>query len=140
MKKLFVILICFIFMGSIAFSLTPPTAVKKAFAQKFPNATKVKWGKENKTEFEAEFTLNGTKISANFAQNGDWVETEAQIKVSELPKAVTDAINKQYPGWKIIKAEKTDNAKEGTIYEAGIMSGKHKKGVEFKADGTPVKG
>ena len=124
---------------SCSFAGTPPAAVQKTFEQKFPKATNVSWGKENKKEWEAEFTIDGSKISANFTNEGTWVETEKKITVSELPKAVSDAIQKQYPDWKITEADKTETAKNGVIYEADIKSGTQKKGVAFKEDGTPVK-
>ncbi len=116
----------------------PSDAVTKGFAAKFPNATKVKWGKENATEWEAEFNLNGTDESANFSAEGAWLETEAQIKEADLPKAVKDAIDKNYGGWTITEADKTETAKNGTIYEADLKNGNDKKAVAFKEDGTPV--
>lgn len=117
---------------------TPPTLVQKAFEQKFPTATKVSWGKENTKEWEAEFTLDGSKVSANFSNDGTWVETEREIPVSELPKAVAEAIQRQYPNWKITEADKTETAKNGTIFEADIKSGMQKKALAFKQDGTVV--
>ncbi len=119
-------------------TVVTPEAVKKAFDQKFPSATKVKWGMENAKEWEAEFNFKGSEFSANFTSDGTWVETEKEIKVTELPKAVADAIAKQYAGWAITEADRTETAKNGTIYEADIKNGKGKKEVAFKEDGTPV--
>ncbi len=139
MKKIILMILGIALLSTCSFAGTPPAAVQKAFEQKFPKATKVSWGKENKKEWEAEFTLDGSKISANFALDGTWMETEREIKVSELPKAVANAISKAYPGWKITEADKTETAKNGLIYEADIKSGIHKKGLAYKEDGTPVK-
>lgn len=118
--------------------IVTPAAVKKTFEQKFPNATKVKWGKENAKEWEADFTLEGKKLSANFTQDGAWVETEQKITIAEFPKAVSEAIQTKYPGWKITEADRTETAKNGLIFEADIKSGAQKKEVVFKEDGTPV--
>lgn len=95
-------------------------------------------GERNATEWEAEFTLNGSKISANFSTDGTWVETEKMIPSSQLPKAVADAIKTKYPGWAIAEADQTETAKHGTIYEADIKKGKDTKALAFKEDGTPV--
>lgn len=139
MKKIIfvaMVLVC-AFATSFAQSKTP-TVIIKAFNQKYPNAKKISWGKENATEWEAEFTLDGSKLSANFTVNGAWVETERKIPVSQFPKPVADAIQKQYPNWKITEADKTETAKHGTIYEADIKSGTKKKALAFKEDGTTV--
>ncbi|MBA3647086.1 MAG: PepSY-like domain-containing protein [Chitinophagales bacterium] len=119
--------------------LLAPAPVEKAFEQKFPNATNLHWGKESLKEWEAEFVFKGENISANFTSDGKWVETEKEIKASEFPKAVAEAIQKQYPGWIITEADITQTEKNGTIYEAAIKNGKLKKGVAFKEDGIPVK-
>ena len=139
MKRIIIILIGITMSCSISFAVAPPIAVQKAFEQKFPKATKVSWGKENRKEWEAEFSLGGNKISANFANDGTWLETERTIAVSELPKAVSESINKAYPAWKITETEKTESLSKGIIYEAEIKSGLHKKEISLKEDGTLIK-
>jgi hypothetical protein len=138
MKKVILMIMSVSLIYSCSYAITPPTAVQKAFEKKFPNATAVSWGKESKTEYEAEFTFEGYKISANFATDGTWLETEKQIKTADLPKAVADAIKTKYPGWVITEADITETAKHGTIYEADLKKDALKKGVTFKEDGTPV--
>ncbi len=123
---------------SCSFATTPNASVQKAFAKKFPGATKVTWGKEGPKELEAEFTFEGSKISANFALDGTRLETEREIKSSDLPKAVTTSIKAKYPNWVIIEADKTESSKHGTIYEADLKMGTKKKGVAYKEDGTSV--
>lgn len=73
-----------------------PSKVKEAFSKKFPNAQQVEWGKENATEFEAEFTLNSTHMSANFDPQGNWKETEVEITHSNLPAAVQKTLKSDY--------------------------------------------
>ena len=138
MKKIIFMIASIAIISACSFAGTPPAAVKKTFVQKFPTATNVHWGKENDKEWEAEFKQNGVKLSANFTNAGEWVETEKEITYSELPKPVTEAIKKQFPNWKITEMDKTETAKFGTIYEADLKSGKQKKAVAFKDDGTTV--
>ncbi len=125
-------------LSSCSFAAKPPKAVLDSFSKKFPSATKVSWGKEAKLEWEAEFTFEGNKISANFAQDGAWLETESEIKSTELPKAVLASINKTYPGWKIAEADKTETSKHGLIYEADLKNGMKSKSLAYKEDGTAV--
>lgn len=122
-----------------AFGSTPPEAVKKAFEKKFPDVTKVKWGKENSKTWEAEFTVNSTKLSANFSSDGTWEETESEIPVTQLPSAVTASIEKQYPKWKISGAAKIEYSNRDIHYEADLISGRKKKEVVYKEDGSAVK-
>ena len=138
MKRIILLFSSILIMFSCSYAGTPPTTVMKSFEKKFPTATKVSWGKEGAKEWEAEFTLDGNKISANFGLDGKWLETETEIPIKSLPKGVTDAITSKYPGWVIKEADKTETAKHGLIYEADIKSGSQKKEVAYKEDGTPV--
>jgi len=64
-------------------------------------AEKVKWDMEEANEWEAEFKLNGKGTSASFYLAGKWLESETEIKSSELPAAVKAAIDKQFAGSKM---------------------------------------
>ena len=139
MKQFIVTTLSILLMYSISFAGTPPSAVKNAFAKKFTNATKVSWGKESAKVWEAEFTFEGGSLSANFSEDGTWLETEKVINATDLPKAVSDAIALKYPGWTIAEADKTETLKHGTIYEADLKMGTKKKSVAFKENGLPVK-
>ena len=131
-------LIVAILLCARTFGTTPPAKVPEAFHLKFPKATNVHWGKENKTEWEAEFQIEGAPLSANFSTDGAWVETEQMIKATELPPAVSAIISKEFAGWQITEAVKTETSKNGTIYEADFKKGKLKKAVAYKQDGTKV--
>jgi len=128
-----------VLISSCAFAATPPDAVKKAFVKKFPTAIKVSWGVEGPKEWEADFTLEGNKISANFFEDGTWLETEREIKAVNLPKAVLVAVKSKYNGWKIAEADKTETSKHGTIYEVDLKKGMKSKSLAFKENGTSVK-
>jgi len=52
-------------------------------------------------EWKAEFTLSGKATSASFDLAGKWLESETEIKSSELPAAVKASIEKQYAGAKM---------------------------------------
>jgi len=80
-----------------------PAEVTDAFKERYPHAEKVSW-KDNLTNFEAQFTLNGYKMSADFNSKGEWIDSERKIRFEELPTAVQDGFSKsKYTDW-----EKTD--------------------------------
>lgn len=93
-----------------------PQEVKSAQEKRFPGI-KVKWSKEEK-DFEAEFTKDGKKMSTVFGANGTWKETETNIKVSDLPKAVTDYMTKTAKAKSIKEAAIVSKADGSTVYEA----------------------
>lgn len=77
-------------------------------------------------------------MSANFSNDGVWLETETEIKIADLPVAVSAAIKTKYASWAITSASKIEAAK-GTQFEADIKKGKEKKEILLNADGTFIK-
>jgi Putative beta-lactamase-inhibitor-like, PepSY-like len=116
-----------------------PDAVKNAFKNKFPDASGLKWEKENKNELEANFKMNNTDVSANFKLDGNWVETETTIPASELPAAVTNAVNRKYPGGVYGRTEKIEKPDAKILYEVNITVNGKKKELELNPDGSIVK-
>ena len=112
-----------------------PVAVTAAFKAKFPTVLKTSWEMENKTEFEANFHLNGVETSANFDKAGKWLETEIEIKVAALPNTIQSAITKDYAGFKINEASKIESIKNGKCFEAEIEKGEETFDVLFSAEG-----
>ncbi len=94
-----------------------PAAVKDGFKKQFPASKVEGWEKEG-GNYEAEFDQNKVEASALFDASGKLLETEVEIKVSELPKAVTDYMNKNVPGKKIKEASKITDAAGKISYEA----------------------
>jgi flagellar motor switch/type III secretory pathway protein FliN len=115
-----------------------PAGVSAAFSQKFPEASKVKWGKENATEWEAEFMLHGVEYSANFDESGAWMETEYKIGSSELPAAIQTTLDEQFGEYEIDLAEVTETA-EGKLFELGLKKGKEELEITMDNDGKVLK-
>lgn len=138
MKKNILVVIALL-IATITFATEAPKAVQEAFAKKFPTAKFAKWEKENAKEYEASFTLDGTKYSANFTNEGAWLETETEIKISNLPATISTAIKTKYADWEIMGASKIETANNEVKYEADIRKEKRKKEVLVKADGTFIK-
>ncbi len=115
-----------------------PKNVAKAFTQKFPTAKSVKWDKENETEWEAVFKLNGEEYSANFLADGKWKETEHKIDKSAIPANVKQTLDKEFAGYKIDEAEISETAK-GSVYEFILEKDKTEMEVAISPDGTVKK-
>jgi len=111
---------------------------KATFAKLYPNVKEVKWGKEGKDEFEAEFKQNGTAISVVIDADGNLKETETEISKTELPKGVEEFIKLNHKGWTIAEAAKIVDSKGNTTFEAEISKDKMKKDLMFTKDGKPI--
>ena len=74
---------------------TIPAEVKTAFEKSFPNTTVKKWDKED-GNFEANFSKDGKTMSATFDAKGKWLETETDIKLTELPASVSSYVKTKY--------------------------------------------
>ena len=138
MKKLLTVMVCLTF---VAFTYAQkagenvPAAAKSAFAAKFPAAKKVKWSVEKPGEFEVDFTINNVEQSALVDPKGNIIETEIEIKESELPQAVKAAVAKDFAGYKLDEILKATDAKGAVDFEMQVIKGKEKLAVEFDATG-----
>jgi hypothetical protein len=139
MKKLILVFAAAILIGSTV-SAQPvkkiPAAVKTAFKQKFPGAQNIKWGKENATEWEAEFISGGIKMSVNYSVDGKWLETESEIPVSQLPAHVSAVVAKNFPDKKVLEADKIERSGKVSLFEVVINTGTRKKEIIFDENGV----
>ncbi len=96
-----------------------PDAVKAAFQKEFPAAKEAKWDKEE-DNFEASFDNNKSDQSVVFDAEGNILEIEVEIKVSELPKGVMEYVKSTYPGKKIKEVAKITDAQKTVTYEVEV--------------------
>ena len=123
MKKLILIPalilgMCTVFAQKIKESEVP-TAVKAKLTALYPNAKNPSWEKE-KANYEAEFMNGKEEISVLLDASGNLIESETEISVSALPKAVTEYCAKNLAGKKIKEASKITEASGKVKYEAEI--------------------
>ena len=77
-----------------------PKKVMDALKAKFPKAEIRKWTKEkegDKVVYDIEFKQDGKKFEADIFEDGTIHNWEREIQAKDLPKAVTDAVEKKYP-------------------------------------------
>lgn len=111
-----------------------PPAVVKGFNEKFAGASKPSWEVEN-GRYECAFKINGSAKEASFDKDGKWLDTEVEIKISALPKAVSDAAAKQLAGYQITSAEKVEAVDGKTYYDVDIAKGNDRQEARFTLTG-----
>jgi hypothetical protein len=118
-----------------------PKPVLKAFKAKFPDATintAIKEEADGKTVYEIESKQDGLGIDAVLKPDGEFVEIEKELKIADLPAAVSKAVKAKHPKGKMTKAEEL--IKDGkSAYEVVVelADGKTEEVVVDK-NGKPV--
>lgn len=139
MKKITILMLGSVMALSQACAQTnAPENVKTAFSKKFPNAKKVKWDKENETEWEAEFKMKGKEYSANFGTDGEWRETEYEIKASEIPSNIRAILNQNFNDYEIEDPAIAETP-SGKSYEMEIEVGEEEYEVTIDSEGNLTK-
>lgn len=111
-----------------------PSVVKNAFQKQYPSAKEVKWEMEN-GNYEVNFDLNEVDHSVLMDVNGKVLETEVEIKITELPAGVLEYVKNNYSGQKVKEAAKITDAKGIITYEAEIKG----KDLIFDSNGKFIK-
>ena len=112
-----------------------PAKVTAAVKEKFKDAELVSASKETedgKVLFEVQIKFKGKVVEVTLTEDGTINEVETTIEAKDLPKAVTDALEKAYPKATIKKAETIEKGGK-TDYEV-LIDTADKKTIEIKYD------
>ena len=119
-----------------------PPAIEAAFKQKWPNAVAKNVSKETdagKTVYEVESVDAGRRRDINFYADGTIILYEEELKASEVPAVVLEAVAKRYPKSKVTLWERLYTIKDNSAnYELGITGAGSVKEVILTPDGSWV--
>ncbi len=137
---------CFLLMSAIAIfgitaigqsSTTVPANVKEGFTKKYPTAYDPTW-KQSDDGWGAEFQMDGKNYRSNFDAQGNWVDSEYDLKSSDVPSNVRSTLNKEYEGYRIDNSYLSENAK-GKVYRFEVSKDGDQKTVKIDPNGNVVK-
>jgi len=123
-----------------------PNAVTDAVKKMYPKVEMLKASQEDEDgeiEYEVTARESGKQIEITVEANGEIEELEKEIDLKDLPKAVTDALEKKYPNAVRKSAEAVfeieDGKEELEFYEVQLKtSNSQNSEVKVKADGTII--
>lgn len=143
MKKIVVLLSACLLISLMGFTQevtvdNVPAPVKESFAKKFPDATYIKYGMENK-DYEVSFKVKGVGKSANFNPSGEWLETETVMIESDLPKEVLTSVATNFAGFLITEVAKVDGPNDVLNYEVNLKKDKVSYEVKLTPKGEILK-
>lgn len=133
-KYLLTVLVAMYASLSVSHAQAIPAVAKSSFTKLHPQATGVKWEKEE-GGYEASFKENGKDMSVVMDAKGTLKETETDIVVAELPAAIRAYVAKQMPGKKIKEAAIIVDAAGTKMYEAEVGG----KDLMFDVNGKLMK-
>ncbi len=96
-----------------------PQMVKAKLNKMFPGAEEVDWTKEG-NNYEADFEKNDRDIQVLMDEKGTVIETEYEINLSELPKALNEYVSQKFQGAVIKSASKVIDGKGGITFLAEV--------------------
>jgi uncharacterized protein YxeA len=139
MKKIAIILSFYLLIGLSAFSqeIKPdkvPNPVKQAFVKQFPAAKTVKYGFDN-TDYKISFQEQGKECIVTYNATGKLLETEKEITPAGLPKEVSYAVAKNFPGYTIITAVRREAFDKGICFEMDLKKDDAGYSVRFSDKG-----
>jgi len=129
----------YLFLLKNVFAMVAPGNVQASFDKMFPNARAVHWHKEHANEYEAEFIWNGYACSANFNASGQWLETETEIGLEQVPSTIVTAFIKLHKETSLRKVYVIKSMKGETHYEMEYRKGLFNKEVLFDEQGNLIK-
>jgi len=140
MKYLFIIISFVFFTNTTDAQTRAPKKIRDAFEQKYPEAQKLIWvGKgERQKEWFAHYWIESDSMQTSYDYKANWITTFTFIEISDLPEAVTNAIQDEYMSSKIIIAAKMEQP-DFDGFGVAFMYKKDRWGVQITKEGKVIR-
>ncbi|HVK47948.1 MAG TPA: hypothetical protein VM488_08895 [Pseudobacter sp.] len=92
------------YLTTVPFSPATNLKLKNAFARLFPDATNQQWVSNEAGSYFVSFLQHGRISRASFTRKGLMNYMIAEAGAASLPAALATTIDKQYSGYKLLKA------------------------------------
>jgi hypothetical protein len=114
-----------------------PKAILTAFERDYPAARVTGYTTETedgKASYEVESYRGKMTLDVAYRPDGTVIEVEEGIAPEDMPPAVKNAVDKNYPGGKIVRLEKR-TVGETVTYELTLASGRARVSLEIDPAG-----
>ena len=115
-----------------------PAEISEDFSSRHPDASDVEWEKEGDM-WEGEFEENGVEVSILYDADFNWVRTEREVSVDDLPASVTEYIATNFPDGEVEEAELFESRDEGEGYIVEVEQGGKEYELFFTLDGDFIR-
>ena len=114
----------------------PSSAIEEYIQTNYPNARIIEIDREDRGYTEVDIINEGVLLELLFDEGGAWVQTSKDVRVRELPQAVTSAIQATYPGYQIDDADWVETPESEWYLVELEMRGEADLYVRVTEDGT----
>jgi len=111
-----------------------PPVITVAFKQKFPKASDISWEMKGE-QFNVDFEIDRRDHEAWYDGSGKLLKHTRDIRQNELPKAVLDAIRKQFVNYRVSDTEKTTDHQGADTYKVELKKLSSDLDVIFSPEG-----
>lgn len=140
MKKLFLSLSLFMTMAVVTAAANDPDPVseevKASFKKEFPGAEIITW-EDFGDYLRATFIFSGYRSEAYFSAEGELHGSARAIFYSQVPLAVTKAIEKRFTNPEVLQVSEITN-NNGTSYMLRLDAGQKRYKVQMDAGGNVI--
>ncbi|MCD4679905.1 MAG: hypothetical protein K8S00_05915 [Bacteroidales bacterium] len=96
-----------------------PEKVLSSFEKMYPNSTNVNWENQNDSLWKVNFDFDGNKISSEYSNSGDWMQSKYSVPSEQFPQSVIDRIDGFYYDYTFIRSELVETP-DSKVYEIDI--------------------
>ncbi|MBN8859138.1 MAG: PepSY-like domain-containing protein [Sphingobacteriales bacterium] len=143
MKKIF--LLALVLSAGLTYTVNAqirklPAEVTNSFSEKYPDAKNVEW-KDKLSNFSAGFEWKDEKYEAHFNKKGEWLSTDKEIDINDLPAKVKDGFDKsKYSDWETKNVYRIDMPDDKINYRVHVSKSTiQKKILLFNEKGKLLK-
>jgi hypothetical protein len=117
-----------------------PATVTDSFKEKYPDATGVEW-RDKVSVFSAVFSKDGINYEAKYNSKGEWLNTENELAVDNLPVVIKEGFEKsKYADWEMEKAYQIQLPDNNTNYRLHVAKTDiQKKNLLYSSTGRLLK-
>ena len=137
MFKTFLIVIA-LFIFSSCNEKEVPKEIKAQFLEMEPLAQNVEWFNSGEL-YKVYYTLNKSKKTSYFDQNGNWLETETEITKDELTPAIIEVLNTQLLEYTLKDVEIVETTDSQILYEVDLYKNGKKYDILFDKSGKIIR-
>jgi len=110
-----------------------PRDVRMKFLEIKPSAYNIVWTIDNDI-YQVDYQIDAIQTTSYFDRRGNWLETELEISIDELPEAILITLKTKLSEYSIVDIELVETNENRVLYEVDLKKGDKLYDILF--DGT----